>query len=92
MELADPSKCKTPQQGHFGLLDDLEGFSDPKTCDALEAAWKQAGIENAMYRYEGVGHAFMNDEAHGVNKPIHDPEVAKLAWSRTFDFLKKYGI
>lgn len=74
------------------MLDKITGFSDPKACDTLEKAWKVSGSEYEMYRYDGVGHSFMDDEPTGEFRPIHDPETAKLAWSRTCMFLKKHGI
>jgi len=68
LELADPSKCKIPQQGHFGMKDNMEGFSDPNTAGKLEEAWKQAGIEYEMHMYPNVGHAFMNDLPDSVER------------------------
>jgi carboxymethylenebutenolidase len=33
--------------------------------------------------YEGVDHAFFND----TRPEVHDPEVSKVAWDRTVEFL-----
>ena len=50
---------------------------------AFEAALKKAGVEYKIFRYEGVGHAFMNDTGTRYHK-----ESAELAWKRTITFLK----
>mmetsp|Transcript_17621 Transcript_17621/g.21349 ORF Transcript_17621/g.21349 Transcript_17621/m.21349 type:complete len:244 (-) Transcript_17621:197-928(-) len=105
VELADPSSCTIPQQGHFGGKDTLQGFSDPGAAEKLKSAWTKAGIEFEMFSYPNVGHAFMNDLpdsvarkkelgqiGDGVDDAKHDPESIKLAWERTFAFFKKHGI
>ena len=52
-----------PVQGHFGMEDKMEGFSDPATgSEARGGLMKAAGNANAeVFLYEGVGHAFMNE-------------------------------
>ncbi|HOW66030.1 MAG TPA: dienelactone hydrolase family protein [Candidatus Paceibacterota bacterium] len=49
----------------------------------FEAALKKAGIDYKIYRYEGAGHAFMNDTGSRFHK-----ESADRAWQRTVAFLK----
>jgi len=51
---------------------------------AFEEALKRAGIEYAIFTYEGAGHAFMNDTGTRYHK-----EAADLAWKRTVAFLKE---
>ena len=51
---------------------------------AFEEALKKAGIEHAIFMYEGAAHAFLNDTGPRYNK-----EAADRAWERTIDFLKK---
>ena len=48
------------------------------------AALKKAGVDHKIYRYEGAGHAFMNDTGARYHK-----ESAELAWRRTVDILKE---
>ena len=49
---------------------------------AYEAALKAAGVRYAMFRYAGTQHGFNNDTT-----PRYDEAAAKLAWSRTIEFL-----
>lgn len=51
---------------------------------AFEAALKKAGVDYRIYRYEGAGHAFMNDTGTRYHK-----ESAELAWRRTIAFLNE---
>ena len=51
---------------------------------AFEAALKQAGVNYQIFKYEGAGHAFMNDTG-----PRYHKASAELAWSRTVTFLKE---
>jgi carboxymethylenebutenolidase len=50
----------------------------------FEAALKKAGVEYKIFRYEGAGHAFMNDTGTRYHK-----ESADLAWRRTIAFLNE---
>ena len=50
----------------------------------FEEALKKAGVEDALYMYEGAGHAFFNDTGSRYNK-----EAAELAWRRTLEFFRK---
>ena len=54
--LADMSSLKKPVLGHFGDKDSMEGFSDSRAADALEAALTSAGSAHTIHRYPGVGH------------------------------------
>jgi len=51
---------------------------------AFDLAMDTVGIENDVYIYEGVGHAFANP-----SNPGHDVEKTKDAWMKTVEFLKK---
>jgi len=94
--LCDVSKIKIPVQGHFGNLDGLAGFSDPKAVDQLEEKLKKGGVPHEIHRYPTVGHAFMNDTEWSFQKrkeqgfPAYDPEVTKTAWNRFFSFFQKH--
>jgi dienelactone hydrolase len=50
---------------------------------AYEAALKAAGARFTAYEYPGTQHGFNNDTT-----PRYDAAAAKLAWSRTVEFLK----
>ena len=90
-----------PVQGHFGLEDQMEGFSDPVTARQLEATLKAAGnAQSEVHLYEGVGHAFMN-ESHSpfdsfdartdaLGFPPYDAAQADLAWGRLLAFFKTH--
>jgi carboxymethylenebutenolidase len=85
-EAGDPGGIKIPLQGHWATHDEhfkIEGV------DRLEARFKESGTPYEFHRYDAE-HAF-----HNPNQPGHaglghyKPELAKLAWSRAVDFLKK---
>ena len=50
-----------------------------------EAALKAAGVRYEAYSYPGTQHGF-----HNNSTPRYRAEAAKLAWSRTVAFFKKY--
>ena len=50
----------------------------------MEKDMKAAGVDATLHFYPKVGHWFVEQD-----RPEYDPESAKLAWDRTFDFLKK---
>jgi carboxymethylenebutenolidase len=52
---------------------------------AYEAALKANNKVYAVHMYEGKQHGFHNDTT-----PRYDEEAAKLAWTRTLDWFKKY--
>jgi len=52
---------------------------------AYEAALKANNKIYQVYMYDGKQHGFHNDTT-----PRYDEEAAKLAWSRTLEFFKKY--
>lgn len=75
------SVIKWPVLGIFGSLD----TSIPvETVKKFEAALNELGIENEIYIYEGVGHAFANPS--GMN---YAPEQTKDAWQKTVEFLNR---
>jgi carboxymethylenebutenolidase len=66
---------------HYAGLDDRVNATVPP----FEAALKAAGKPYAAHTYEGVHHAFHNDTAGGR----YDAAAARLAWSRTLEFLDR---
>jgi carboxymethylenebutenolidase len=84
-ELADPAKTRVPLQLHFGLKDNLKGFSDPEAQDALEKVLKENNINYEFFRYN-ADHAFANDDPS--NTARYDRESADLARQRVLEFFR----
>jgi len=80
----------TPAQGienaHAPVLANYAQYDFRVTGNALwtEKTMHEAGKNFTYYVYPKVGHAFYADGG-----PQYDAEAAKLAWTRTLDFLKK---
>jgi len=75
------SVIKWPVLGIFGSKDTSISVD---TVKEFEAALSQLGIENEIYIYPNVGHAFANPS--GAN---YAPEETKDAWEKTLKFLEK---
>lgn len=71
-----------PVLGVFGSADTSIPVA---TVRQFEAALNEAGVENEIYIYEGVGHAFANPS--GMN---YAPNETKDAWEKTIAFLDKH--
>lgn len=95
--VSDVSKIEKPLQGHFGKEDNLEGFSDVPAARFLE---EQAREHAEVFVYDGVGHAFLNDDPSPFSsfeerekalgfKP-YDERQATLAWKRIIAFLRTH--
>jgi carboxymethylenebutenolidase len=77
----DVARLSGPVQMHFGQHDK----SIPaERANALVERIRAAGKEVEAFWYD-AGHAFMNDQRPAV----HDPENARLAWSRMVEFLRR---
>ena len=74
------AKIKAPLLIHYAGNDDRINAGWP----AYEAALKANGVKYEMLMYPGTQHGFHNDST-----PRYDEAAAKLAWSRTIEFLKK---
>jgi carboxymethylenebutenolidase len=83
-EYPDLSGLTAPVQGHFGEQDD---YTTPEAARGLaERIRKESGVAPQFFFYP-AGHAFFNDEnLIGT----YDPEQARLAWSRTLEFLREH--
>jgi len=77
----DLSKSKSKFLGHFSDNDEWEPMEN---VHLMEQEMKNAGLDLTLHIYPGVAHWFME-----TDRPEYDPESAKLAWERTFAFLKK---
>jgi len=82
-----PENIKFPIQSHFGMRDNLKGFSDPETAEKFEKWLKTSGVEgNTFFRYERAGHAFTN-----IDRPeVYNEFASKLAWMRLCAFFNKH--
>lgn len=78
---ADVPKIKAPLLIQYASEDERINQGWP----AFEAALKAAGVRYEMHMYPNTQHGFHNDTT-----PRYDETAAKLAWSRTLEFFKKY--
>ena len=76
----DFSNTKSKVLGHYAETDEWQPLDGVKQ---MEQNMKDAGLDVTIHIYPGVSHWFMEDD-----RPEYDPEAAKLAWQRTFAFLK----
>jgi carboxymethylenebutenolidase len=78
---ADFGKMQAKFMGHFSDADEWEPL---KWVNWMADAMKTAGVDTTFFIYPGVAHWFVEDD-----RPEYDPAAAKLAWERTFAFLKE---
>lgn len=67
--------------GHFSDVDEWEPYGEIK---ALEQKMKTAGLEVDFYTYAGRPHWFVEED-----RPEYDASASRLAWNRTFAFLRQ---
>src|SRR5437667_8633618 len=77
----DYSKLSGPV---LGLFAEKDGFVTPEVAKGVDAAIKAAGKQVETHVYQGVDHAFFNDE----NKGAYDKTAAADAWRRTLSFFR----
>ena len=87
LEYVDTNAVSKPMMAHWALHDDAFAIGG---VDHFEVKLKEAGAQLEFYRYDAK-HAFANEEADSRNLPFlkYQADAAKLAWTRTMDFLKK---
>ena len=78
---ADFSKVKAKILGHFAEADEWEPLEYVR---AMEADMKAAGVDVTLHIYPKAGHWFVEED-----RPEYDSASALLAWSRTYEFLRK---
>lgn len=76
------SPIKWPVMGVFG---DADQAIPTTTVKAFEDSLNTLGVENEIYMYPGVGHAFANP-----SNPNHAPKETADAWQKSVAFLDKY--
>jgi carboxymethylenebutenolidase len=78
---ADFSKVKAKILGHYAETDEWEPL---EYIRAMEAEMKSAGLDVTLHIYPKAGHWFVEED-----RPDYDSASALLAWSRTYEFLRK---
>jgi carboxymethylenebutenolidase len=78
---ADFSKVKAQILGHFAEVDEWEPLEYVR---AMEADMKAAGVDVTLHTYPKADHWFVEED-----RPEYDSASALLAWSRTYEFLRK---
>ena len=78
---ADFSKVKAKILGHFAETDEWEPLEYVRS---MEADMKAAGLDVTLHIYPKAGHWFVEED-----RPEYDSASALLAWSRTYEFLRK---
>ena len=58
---------KCPVLLHFGMTDDVKGFSDPESAQKLYQKLTKLNKMVNLRMYEGAGHAFSNKAGHNFN-------------------------
>jgi carboxymethylenebutenolidase len=79
---SDWSAVEAPIQAHFAARDD---WAKPELAREIQKTLSTLGKPMELHVYE-ADHAFCNDR----RPEVHDPEAAKLAWSRAVAFMKKH--
>ncbi len=78
---ADFNNVKAKILGHYAEVDEWEPMEWVKK---MEADMKAAGLDVTLHIYPKAGHWFLEND-----RPEYDSASALLAWSRTFEFLRK---
>ena len=77
----DYGKVTAKVMGHYSDNDEWE---PSEYVDKTFAEFKKAGVDATLHIYPGVAHWFMEED-----RPEYDHASALLAWSRTYEFLRK---
>jgi carboxymethylenebutenolidase len=83
--VTDESKLSSIEQPILGIFGSKDTSIPVATVQQFDSALDNIGIENEIYIYEGVGHAFANPS--GMN---YAPEETKDAWDKTVSFLNRH--
>ena len=80
----DKEKLKAIKWPVLGIFGEKDTSIPVESARKFDAALDELGIENEIYIYPNVGHAFANPS--GMN---YAPEETKDAWKKTLSFLNK---
>lgn len=78
------SKLSNIQWPVLGIFGELDSGIPPETVREFESSLNELSIENEIYIYDDVGHAFANPSNAG-----HDPAKTADAWDKTVAFLNR---
>ena len=78
---ADYGKITANVMGHYSDNDEWE---PNEYVEKTFAALKEAGVDATIHIYPGVAHWFVEED-----RPEYNSASALLAWSRTYEFLRK---
>ena len=82
--VTDPEQLDAINWPVLGVFGEEDTGIPVSSVNEFDAALDELGVENEIYIYEGVGHAFANPSNAG-----HDAEKTKDAWEKTVEFLNK---
>ena len=77
----DYSKIRADILGHYADVDEWESMDGVR---ATEADLRTVGLDPTFRFYTNTKHWFFEED-----RPEYDPQAAKLAWTRTLEFLRK---
>ena len=80
----DEKKLSSIDWPVLGVFGEEDTSITPDSVRQFNKSINSLGINNEIYLYGGVGHAFANPSNLG-----HDPEKTKDAWEKTVDFLNR---
>lgn len=80
--VTDREALKSIEWPVLGVFGSEDQSITPETVREFDGALDALGIDNEIYVYPGVGHAFANPSS-----PNHAPAAALDAWTKTVDFL-----
>ena len=75
-------RLSVPVQIHHGTADEAVAAAESQK---LEKLLKAQGTTVTVFLYEGANHGFL-----AYTRPFYKPEAARLAWTRTTQFLHEY--
>lgn len=81
-DYADYGKVTAKVMGHYSDNDEWE---PNEYVEKTFAAFEAAGVDATLHIYQGVAHWFVEED-----RPEYDEAAALLAWSRTYEFLRKH--
>lgn len=76
----DFSKIQADTLGHYADNDEWEPLDDMR---AMEIDMRKAGLKTIFHMYPNTLHWFFEED-----RPEYDPQAARLAWTRTLEFLR----
>lgn len=83
--VTDEAQLSSIEQPVLGIFGGEDRSINVSVVRQFDAALDNAGVENEIYIYDGVGHAFANPS--GAN---YAPNETRDAWDKTLDFLDRH--